>query len=139
MKQEGRITVFPRPSLRRKSPSIVLRFFFFCRYLFLCLYTSFSMYRERSERHYFVPEIMQQRYSYVRAMICLPIRDVQSWFQSMLQTILTVVLRKNQPMIGNGSNAGPLTLGMEEKYVVRVTGNEDPSEKRLIQSQPTCH
>ena len=42
-------------------------------------------------------------------------------------------------MMGNGSNAGPLTLGVEEKYVVRVTGNEDPSEKRLIQSQPTCH
>ena len=42
----------------------------------------------------------------------------------------TVVLRKNQPMMGNGSTAGPLMLGTEEKNVVIVIGNEDPSEKR---------
>ena len=38
--------------------------------------------------------------------------------------------------MGNGSAAGPLTPGMEEKNVVRVTGNEDPSEKQLMHSQP---
>ena len=37
--------------------------------------------------------------------------------------------------MGNGSAAGPLTPGMEEKNVVRVTGNEDPSEKQLMHSR----
>ena len=72
-------------------------------------------------------------------MICLPTRNVKSWFESMLKTILTVVVRKNQPMMGNGSTARPLTSRMEEKYVVRVTEKEDPSEKRLMQSQLICH
>ena len=39
-------------------------------------------------------------------------------------------------MMGNGSAAGPLTPGMEEKNVVRVTGNDEPSEKQLMHSQP---
>ena len=45
-------------------------------------------------------------------------RNVQSWFQSVLKTILTVVLRKNPPVMGSASTAGPLTLGMEERKVV---------------------
>ena len=32
--------------------------------------------------------------------------------------------------MGNGSAAGPLTLVMEDKNVVKVRGNEDPEEKR---------
>ena len=36
-------------------------------------------------------------------------------------------------------DAGPLTLGMEEKSVVRMIGNGNPSEKRLKQSQLPCH
>ena len=42
-------------------------------------------------------------------------------------------------MMGNGSTAGPLSLEIEEKNVVRVIGNEDPPEKRLIRSQLICH
>ena len=42
-------------------------------------------------------------------------------------------------MVWNGSTAGPLTLGMEKETVVRVTGKEDPSEKRLMQSQFIWH
>ena len=42
-------------------------------------------------------------------------------------------------MMKNGSTARPLTLGTEEKTVVRVTGTEDPSEKRLMKSQLICH
>ena len=41
-------------------------------------------------------------------------------------------------MMGNGSTAGPLTLGMEEKNVVIVIRNEDPSGKRLMQTQLMC-
>ena len=37
--------------------------------------------------------------------------------------------------MGNGSAAGPLTPGMEEKNVVRVTGNDESSEKQLMHSQ----
>ena len=34
-------------------------------------------------------------------------------------------------MMGNGSTTGALTLGMEEKDVVRVRGNENPSEETV--------
>ena len=42
-------------------------------------------------------------------------------------------------MMGNSSNAGPLTLGMEEKTVVIAIANENPLQNRLVQSRLTCH
>ena len=69
-------------------------------------------------------------------------------FNHCRKNVLTVAQRKNQsrmengsnqPVMENGSTAGPLTLGMEEKDVVPVLWKEDPSDKRLVQSQLICH
>ena len=69
---------------------------------------------------------MQQHYIYLHTMIRLQQKMLRIGLNHWWKTILTVVLRRNLPMMGNGSTAGPLTLRMVERKWLSVVRKEDP-------------